>query len=478
MPRSPIQSFVRGQFRTAIDSGRPSSTARHRQKLSDTTEELDLFGDEASAEHMPRSHRITKPGFTRAESTVGVEEGIHRKYEQVAEAIDFPSVYLIKAVRGMHSALVLNFLCFVVAFIQVIFPLWFLFNYSTRNNPRLIAPGFHKNSSETSNLRRRWLHNFSIEISSAIFLIYIAWAAWNRIGLTTFKFFMEAPRTRLRFSVLVFGFVAHVISVFCVVMMSYILIRVEPRPHELLLNAVALDYIGTFDVHVVDAFRGSSRLRKLLVDARSRLEIVADDLIRHGAIPALRGIEFASFCNLVRARHDRWPYYRSFEIAERITKQCYRFVCYALVLLAATGGHVAHSHVVNVLWFFHIVEHRAKPESNRVPFNNIRFQGKKGRRDRDYVPMAAFSVVVTYAVILLLLWLFERRKALRRRRLRPEGVFGAAADRDPETGRIPVLAVEGEEQEAEELHEVGGDVQPTKVPAASKYDVAATRRPA
>mmetsp|Transcript_7619 Transcript_7619/g.31529 ORF Transcript_7619/g.31529 Transcript_7619/m.31529 type:complete len:506 (+) Transcript_7619:32-1549(+) len=91
--------------------------------------------------------------FARTES----EHAVHHTLERVEESIDCPSIYIVKAAsRTRGAALTINALCFVVAFVQVLFPVWFLCNYISRSKPTLVAPGFHHRNHTHKTKRRKW----------------------------------------------------------------------------------------------------------------------------------------------------------------------------------------------------------------------------------------------------------------------------------------------------------------------------------
>mmetsp|Transcript_7619 Transcript_7619/g.31531 ORF Transcript_7619/g.31531 Transcript_7619/m.31531 type:complete len:314 (+) Transcript_7619:786-1727(+) len=220
---------------------------------------------------------------------------------------------------------------------------------------------------------------------------------------------MHSPQ--LRFNWLLFAYVSQLITVYCVVLMTYTLVRLEPQPHALLLNAVALDYIATFDMHLVKIFEGQPRLRRLLTETKETLAVVADKLVHGGTLYGIRKLKAQPIGALLWAPRDEMTFFRRLEVVQRLTKELFNFFVFALCILAGTGGHIAHSHIGNVLWFLCLVPDKSKPESQRYPLNRIRARDQS-KLDRDYYPRAALILVFGFLLFHLGLALVRHHSKL------------------------------------------------------------------
>lgn len=407
---------------------------RREEEEEDDEEESAEVGMFKKQFHSGHSSRCRGGFIERTESVKKLSDAVERNTNSIKLALESPSIYILKSVRGLGSQGTLSILVWVVFYIQTLFPLWFLVNMCVRKNPTLIAPGFHKRIKYKEPTRERLLHYFAVELSSAVFLLYIAWSAWNRRSFETLAFFMNSRSKNLRRYVLYLGYASQITTIFSVVLMTYVLVRLEPRPHQLLLNAVALNYLVTLDINVVEAFHGDLSLVKLLRGARDKLAVIADEMNYGGAIIKISRIARESTCTLLTAKRDESTHYRGIELIQRLVRELYMFVVFALLVLSATGGHVAHSHIANILWVVHIEEDRParNKDVDRYPFNRIinaadsKSQKNRDRHpDRKYIPMAAIIITGSYLCICAAGCFFKarRKKQRRARRKREEEMF-------------------------------------------------------
>ena len=263
----------------------------------------------------------------------------HRLFRQILEALETPSIFLIKAVRTDDSVpwktrIMSNLLLAIVFSVQTFFSLWFVGNFVNRRNPTLIAPGINLARRKADHPRRtKWLHDFSTEVVSAIFLAYLTFTVWQRRTLRVFRFYLrvisrgddddaenddtndkkdddgessssssnlkKTTTPKLRLWLVYLGFVNQVITMYAVILMTYILFRLSPRPHDLLLNAVALEYIADFDKSMVQSLGYQPELRALLVMAQRDLAILADQQFDTNVCAEIRDLETANFSTIV-----------------------------------------------------------------------------------------------------------------------------------------------------------------------------------
>ena len=105
------------------------------------------------------------------------------------------------------------------------------------------------------------------------------------------------------------------------------------------------------------------RLGCVIGDAEDLTAQVARDLRRRDLPKTLTKIESSSFAtirDLARVRLSQ----AVLECAFRVCRLAFRICAFALLLTCATGGHIAHIHFRNVLWFLTLLEKRYPSESS------------------------------------------------------------------------------------------------------------------
>ena len=236
----------------------------------------------------------------------------------------------------------------------------------------------------------------------------------------------ERRTPKLRLWLVYLGFCNQLITMYGVILMTYILFRLSPQPHDILLNAVALEYIADFDKSMVQSFGYQPELRALLVTAQRDLAILADQQFETNVCGEIRDLETATFSTILISffkKEERkssskknffqrlWsqslhyyqaPQHRAIELISRVNAQAYLFISFTMWLLAFTGGHIAHSHVLNILWFFGLRNQRAKPESNRYPVNRVRYfkkQNPDAQGYQQYFLPAMIMICASYLVV-------------------------------------------------------------------------------
>ena len=330
----------------------------------------------------------------REEENIDVgDERLFRLFCDVKEGINNPSIFLIKSLAIARNSWQLDCLALLVFFFQAWFPTWFACVVLHRKNFTMIAPGFH--NRVTGPLRTRWLHRFSIDLASFCFLSYIAWSTWQQRQLHIFRFYLRADGVRIRRDVLVLGMFTNIVAIFSVVFLTYLLFRIEPDIHEILLNAVALDFIHKFDQTVCSTFLHHTKLHLLLRRAKSELIDEADRIIQRGALGDIATLRSTTTFGLLQ---------RPFTIAKfgelvlRYVRRIYIVSSCTLLVFALTGGHVGHTHFINVLWYFHLVEHRAKSEST----TRLKFLVRNKSKDPD--TKYAFVAIFVTSIILVIVF--------------------------------------------------------------------------
>lgn len=292
------------------------------------------------------------------------EEDVLQLLADLKDGIKSPSIFLIRALRSSKQHCVLDALCLLVAFFQIHLPVWFALNYLLRESTTFIAPGFHGKGS--GSLRVRWLHNFALDVASAFMCGFISWSAWQRRYLPTFRFFLHSScqqKNRIFYnSVLTFGVVSSTISLFGTVFLTYMINRIEPNIHELLLNAAALEFLINFDSAIVCAFSRQPKLRILLRRAKKELCAETDRMIHSGVLQEINQLKMMSTCQLIRER----TFMAFMELFMRGLQRTYCAITFAILVLASTGGHIAHTHIRNVLWYAHILQDKGPSESSKT----------------------------------------------------------------------------------------------------------------
>lgn len=319
------------------------------------------------------------------------------------DGIKSPSIFLIRALRSSKQHCLLNTLCLLVVFFQIYLPVWFALNYLLRENTTFIAPGFHGKGSGP--LRVRWLHNFALDVASAFTCGFISWSAWQRRYLPTFRFFLHSSYRQKNpifyTSVLTVGAVSSTISLFGIVFLTYMINRIEPDIHELLLNAAALEFLINFDSAIVCAFSRQPKLRILLRKAKKELNTETDRMIHSGVLHEMKQLKLMSTCQLIRGR----TLVAFMELFMRGLRRAYFAITFSILVLACTGGHIAHTHIRNVLWYAHIVSDKGPSESSET----LSFLLVKDTQNPDakYVLVAAVMITMVGVTLFSVSLLFS-----------------------------------------------------------------------
>lgn len=195
--------------------------------------------------------------------------------------------------------------------------------------------------------------------------------------------------------------VANTTVLFGVVNLTYILFRVEPKAHEVLLNAVALDFLSTLDQNVVSTFSKQPAMRHLLREAQEDLINEADRMIQEGVLHNLEYLSQQPFLRLVAMRTSL----AVLEVLMRLVRRVYFAISFAILVLAFTGGHIAHTHIVNVLWFFGMVKNRGDSESStRLDFLLV----DSSKPDLKFLPIAIIMITLLYILFHVLGFFLNR----------------------------------------------------------------------
>ena len=387
--------------------------------------------DDDSDEEMPAPRRVMRPessGSTRMatirESFMSDhdlvewtgDEQLYRLFSDVKDGIENPSIFLIQSLAVARNAWHIDALALLVFFFQAWFPTWFACVVLHRANFSMIAPGFH--NRVTGSIRERWLHRFSIDLSSFCFLSYIAWSTWQQRQLHIFRFYLYGDGVRINRYILGFGMMTNVVAIFSVVFLTYLLFRIEPDIHEILLNAVALDFIHRFDQTVCATFLHHTKLHLLLRTAKSQLIDEADRIIHRGALGDIAALKDLDTLQLLGCRRlpdptqilDITP--RFTEVVLRYVRRAYVIISGFLLVFAFTGGHIAHTHIRQVFWYFGIGPQGKNPKEEKKKDGNNPFKSESSERLKFLVrnkakdPDTKYAVVAIFATAIVLVIIF------------------------------------------------------------------------
>lgn len=176
---------------------------------------------------------------------------------------------------------------------------------------------------DQSSKRTRQIHRAYIRLTAACLLFFLMYTSLSVLDeLKTFRFFLlgmrrdassrSAPKrflsiSRLFFShifavrhddklykgILVLGIVSKVVSLLCVIQLTYLIFRLFNSPLNMLLNSVALQFILGADRSIVASLRNTPSLRRFYRNASQALRAEAEDVVATpGLLRSIVRVEF------------------------------------------------------------------------------------------------------------------------------------------------------------------------------------------
>ncbi|KAH8050609.1 hypothetical protein JL722_11265 [Aureococcus anophagefferens] len=232
----------------------------------------------------------------------------------------------------------------------------------------IVAPGFQPHVNDGT-LRRKWARHVAADAAAAALLSLIVWIMWVKFnGLRVYRIYWEGRRVRRW--VLVFAMLAKVALprpesvtlIFCSCFITYMLFRGDNALLSMILNVMKIQYVNRLDTEVVRIGREAPRLGCVIGDAEDLTASVARDLRKRDLPKTLTKIESASFATIRKLARVRLSQ-AILECVFRVCRLAFRICAFALLLTCATGGHIAHIHFRNVLWFLTLLKQRYRRSS-------------------------------------------------------------------------------------------------------------------
>ena len=178
--------------------------------------------------------------------------------------------------------------------------------------------------------------------------------------------------------------------------------------------ATQVQFVNRLDVEVVRIGREAPRLGRIIAEAEAAITAMSSDLTERRApqfLSLLREAETRELFGIYGAAKSQVI----LEFHWRASRFMFRIVAFVLLLCCITGGHIAHCHVRNVLWYLHLLEHRYPSESSEY----LRFAiiDSSTRGDRRYF----LTLLIMSALVFAILYVGKVgiRAAVRARRTPP-----------------------------------------------------------
>ena len=160
------------------------------------------------------------------------------------------------------------------------------------------------------------------------------------------KFLWLSPAAKLNKCYLALGTLTMLIVSIFSLLIPYMLFRLDPSTTDMLLNALALDFMVHADEALVRNLEGNHSFNGAIRRARARLSAIPKDT---NVVTELAEIEGASWCALLGG-FCRSSAMRG-EVGYRLGRLLYRVIAFCVLALSITGGHIAHVHGRAVLYF-------------------------------------------------------------------------------------------------------------------------------
>ena len=200
----------------------------------------------------------------------------------------------------------------------------------------VIAPGFRSKEDVLGarSIRRRWLNHFVLDLTSFILLLYLYLSTFSlRDRQRQLKFLWLSPKAKLNKCYLALGTLTMLIVSIFSLLIPYMLFRLDPSTTDMLLNALALDFMVHADEALVRNLEGNHSFNAAIRRARARLGAIPRDT---DVVAELAEIESASWCALLGG-FCRSSAMRG-EVGYRLGRLLYRVVAFCVLALSITGA--------------------------------------------------------------------------------------------------------------------------------------------
>lgn len=222
------------------------------------------------------------------------------------------------------------------------------------------------------------------------------------------KFLWLSPAAKLNKFYLALGTLTMLIVSCFSLLIPYMLFRLDPSTTDMLLNALALDFMVHADEALVRNLEGNRSFNGAIRRARSRLAAIPRET---EVMAELAEIEEASCCVLMGG-FCRKSAYRG-EAGYRVGRLLHRVIAFCTLALAITGGHIAHVHGRSVLYFVGIWPEAPKGSEAWLVINK-----NATNPDEKYWLSAAVNLAVLAAIVFGIIWAEKQCRRARKERRR------------------------------------------------------------
>jgi len=324
------------------------------------------------------------------------------------------SCYLLAAAVGGESRLCnpLSPVLLVAVGIQVLIPIQ-AFVYLCKEET-FLAPGFRskEDTFRSASLRRRWFNHFFLDFTAFILLLYLYMASMSsQDHRRQLKFFWRCDGGLTK-ALLALGSIASLVAHVFSMLIPYMLFRTDPSTTDMLLNALALEFMIHAHEILVRNLEANASFHRPIVRARARLAALGREVQKHDptVMESLVACEMAPLREVLR-RSARDKHYRG-ELLTRLGDGVYRVVAFCALVLSITGGHVAHVHFRAVLYFFGMWPHVPRGSGQWLVLNK-----NASNPDAKYWLAALLDIAIValfvFAAFEFAKWYRKRKEAAR-----------------------------------------------------------------
>ena len=324
------------------------------------------------------------------------------------------SIYLIASVEeGEHAIPRTKFslIAFLALMIQSFVAITCVVELAKEST--VLAPGFRDKASG-SGRRGRWTDHYLLDFTAATLLGYLAMLARTTYERKIRLFRLALKARRVHCGILVLGALAVYISTACAVLIPYLRFRqAHVKTPGMLVGLLSVEFIINVDDEIIARMKSSYQTRLRVERATRRLGEMFYDLKAAGVIHDLAVVSNASVPVLLA----RCPCTDALqELFSRLFGYVFDALCFSALVLAATGGHIAHYHFTSFVWYLGLAPAPRPGETPKILLLS------SASKDGEYW-LAAIVNISIFAAVFKLVALASRH------RLRPTGAQSFAPGR-------------------------------------------------